>query len=356
MGGNEAEDPKPSESQAPIEVSNKDLEGLRTKHTEEDSSHRDAHDSRNPKQAGEENGSPSALDNNKTGKTVDGTSKITQEGIAPSEAQKSKIQNETPDDSVSLHTEDNKKKETPDDSVSLHAEDNKKTNNLDDSTLHTEDEKKAEAQDESTFGTVDEKKTSTLDEGTLRTADENKTEAQDESTFGTVDEKKAEAQDESSEKTPSLKLRDEVIVECMNGCKPIKACVTSSDSKASFEKKRCEGCPYRAQCYLSEQKNTNVVQIPLKTINTRIEQARMLDGRVDNTSHRAAIEGTNSACKRMGMGKLKVRGLDRCRVNAGLIIIAQNASRVFKHLKKKAADFVKNPKFHSATSVLGAEI
>jgi hypothetical protein len=38
-----------------------------------------------------------------------------------------------------------------------------------------------------------------------------------------------------------LKLRNEVIVECMIGCKPIKAWVTSNDSKATFEKKCCEG-------------------------------------------------------------------------------------------------------------------
>ena len=53
--------------------------------------------------------------------------------------------------------------------------------------------------------------------------------------------------------------------------------------------------------------------------------------RNENGNKRAAIEGTNSALKRTyGVGKLRFRGLVRCRLTMGLKTIAHNFHQIVR--------------------------
>ena len=55
--------------------------------------------------------------------------------------------------------------------------------------------------------------------------------------------------------------------------------------------------------------------------------------RKENTSKRAAIEGTNSALKRKGQDKLKVRGKVKCTMVSALKVTAQNISRLIRYMQ-----------------------
>lgn len=62
--------------------------------------------------------------------------------------------------------------------------------------------------------------------------------------------------------------------------------------------------------------------------------------RQQNTSVRAAIEGTNSALKRAhGLGKLRVRGQAKCTIVVGYKVIAHNFKMFARHMIEQA----KNP-------------
>ena len=56
---------------------------------------------------------------------------------------------------------------------------------------------------------------------------------------------------------------------------------------------------------------------------------------VEYTSMRAGIEGTNSAMKRCGMAKMKVRGKNRCAMTAIYMALSQNTKRFLNFLTGK---------------------
>jgi len=56
----------------------------------------------------------------------------------------------------------------------------------------------------------------------------------------------------------------------------------------------------------------------------------MKAGRVENTSMRAGIEGSNSALKRNGLEKLDVRGKTKSEIVCGLMTTVQNIKRFIK--------------------------
>ena len=58
----------------------------------------------------------------------------------------------------------------------------------------------------------------------------------------------------------------------------------------------------------------------------------MQEFKKENTSKRAGIEGSNSALKRKGLSKLKVRGKAKSKVVSGLKVAAQNIKRITKYL------------------------
>jgi hypothetical protein len=120
---------------------------------------------------------------------------------------------------------------------------------------------------------------------------------------------------------------------CPGGQQPVRTGNTKHDITAHFEKVRCEACEYRAECPHKAQKKDSVVRLSKKSIETMAERRRMKAERVENTSHRAAIEGTNSALKQMGLRKLRVRGKAKCTIVSGLKVIAQNVKRLIKYLQ-----------------------
>ena len=75
------------------------------------------------------------------------------------------------------------------------------------------------------------------------------------------------------------------------------------------------------------------MRITLKAVNVSRERDKMKANRKENTSKRAAIEGTNSALKRTGLDKLDVRGKAKSTVVCGLKVTAQNIKRVIKCLQ-----------------------
>ena len=59
----------------------------------------------------------------------------------------------------------------------------------------------------------------------------------------------------------------------------------------------------------------------------------MKASQMENTSKRAAIEGTNSALKRKGQGKLRVRGINKCTAVSIYKATAQNIKRFIKFMQ-----------------------
>ena len=123
------------------------------------------------------------------------------------------------------------------------------------------------------------------------------------------------------------------IEECPNGQVPIRTGETKSQLTAHFRKDACSGCPLREQCPRKENKNDNTVRIDKKSVETASQRKRLNRERAENTSRRAAIEGSNSALKQKGLRKLRVRGKGKCVIVCGLKVIAQNVKRFVKYMQ-----------------------
>jgi hypothetical protein len=79
---------------------------------------------------------------------------------------------------------------------------------------------------------------------------------------------------------------------------------------AHFPLEACSNCEFKEQCHSKQQKKDCIVRINLKAIKTARQREKVKAAKKENTSKRAAIEGTNSALKRVhGLDKLKVRGI-----------------------------------------------
>ncbi len=125
---------------------------------------------------------------------------------------------------------------------------------------------------------------------------------------------------------------DNRILTCPKGETPLRASLTKDQSVAHFSHEACRDCPYLPDCYSKSQKNNHVVRISLKSINASKKRDTMKAERKENTSKRAAIEGTNSCLKRTGLHHPKVRGQKKISLVSACKVIAQNAKRFFKHL------------------------
>jgi len=124
-----------------------------------------------------------------------------------------------------------------------------------------------------------------------------------------------------------------VINKCPGGYIPTRAGVRKGQTSAHFPHEACDNCEYNNQCYSKKQSKDCVVRITLKAVNVSRERDKMKANRKENTSKRAAIEGTNSALKRTGLDKLDVRGKAKSTVVCGLKVTAQNIKRVIKCLQ-----------------------
>jgi hypothetical protein len=131
-----------------------------------------------------------------------------------------------------------------------------------------------------------------------------------------------------------------IINKCPNNVVPLRAAVKDGQTVAHFPLEACRNCPLFERCYVKEQKKDCVVRIDKKTIGAAQQRSKIENERRQNTSVRAAIEGTNSALKRAhGLGKLRVRGQAKCTVVVGYKVIAHN----FKMFARYMIEQLKHP-------------
>jgi hypothetical protein len=128
------------------------------------------------------------------------------------------------------------------------------------------------------------------------------------------------------------KWQGTAIRKCPNGKKPLRTSLLEKQTVAYFKTSECESCPMREHCQAAEQKGEYAVRISLKSLETARKREEVRMCKRENTSKRAGIEGTNSALKRTGLAKLRVRGQIKCQLVCGYMVIAQNIKRLFTFL------------------------
>jgi hypothetical protein len=132
------------------------------------------------------------------------------------------------------------------------------------------------------------------------------------------------------------------IISCPKGKEPIKNTITKDYIAAHFNREICSHCEFRDKCLVKRQKKSYVVQINHKAIVSAEQRVLIKENIKERTSKRAAIEGTNSALKRAhGIGKLRVRSLNKCSIVVGLKITAHNFKRFMMCTFRKAKETMK---------------
>ena len=142
------------------------------------------------------------------------------------------------------------------------------------------------------------------------------------------------------EKLPlsEFRVEDGVIRQCPQGNSPIRTYLASGVYSAHFAKETCDACPLHIQCPVKSQKKDYVLRASQKAVIASTVRAGLSDPeqRKPLVCKRAGIEGTNSALKRgENAGKLRVRGMAKCRVVIGLKIIARNVKQFSRAMMKK---------------------
>lgn len=141
---------------------------------------------------------------------------------------------------------------------------------------------------------------------------------------------------EPSKKLPTTDFEiDEptnLIGRCPRNQVPYRSVISGGQTVAHFLHSACENCELMEHCYAKRQKKDYVVRINLKAVNAGRERVKIKAFKKENTSKRAGIEGSNSALKRKGLAKLKVRGKAKSIVVCGLKVAAQNIKRINKFL------------------------
>lgn len=143
------------------------------------------------------------------------------------------------------------------------------------------------------------------------------------------------------------------VTRCPNGNKPIKSSYNTKtkSSITHFAKEDCKECPLKENCRVKEQKKAMVLRANKKSILAAQSRAEIQTKEIkrQNTSKRAAIEGTNSTLKRdQGAGKLRVRGIIKCNMQVAFKIIAHNFKQTYRTLKeagrKPGEELIHKPK------------
>jgi hypothetical protein len=127
----------------------------------------------------------------------------------------------------------------------------------------------------------------------------------------------------------------ETILNCPKLQEPLRSDFNSKSGilSAHFDIFICTQCPLKDQCPVKFQKKATILRISQKSLIAEHTRLILMDKkeRNENSSKRAAIEGTNSAFKRAhGAGKLRVRGLVRCSLVMGLKTIAHNFHQIVR--------------------------
>jgi Transposase DDE domain/Transposase domain (DUF772) len=131
----------------------------------------------------------------------------------------------------------------------------------------------------------------------------------------------------------------ETVQVCPNGCTPLSSRhdAATGTTVTVMSKSDCENCSFRQQCPVVARRQGYVLR---HTAAQRRSAARRAEQDTDafrkNYSIRAGIESTNSGLKRrMGLGRLRTRGLRRMRVAAVLRCAGWNIFQAVRGLKKR---------------------
>jgi hypothetical protein len=89
----------------------------------------------------------------------------------------------------------------------------------------------------------------------------------------------------------------------------------------------------RGRCRGKQHKGFVTVNIGKSAVEGVKRREEIKSNAAKNTSSRAAIEGTNSALKRKGLAKLRVRSKVKCVIVCGLKAVAQNTKRLIRFLQ-----------------------
>lgn len=152
--------------------------------------------------------------------------------------------------------------------------------------------------------------------------------------------------DESSEiKASDFEYNDNnTVSSCPADVEPIKTkCNPPKGTiSAHFPKEACNNCNLKDKCCIKEQVKTNKLNTTVKALESDVLRKNMLKNRKENTSKRAAIEGTNSELKsRHGLDDVKVLGTIKVSITTGLKITACNFKRFAKYCLKKLSGKLK---------------
>ncbi|MCL2757663.1 MAG: transposase [Coriobacteriia bacterium] len=129
----------------------------------------------------------------------------------------------------------------------------------------------------------------------------------------------------------TIDMETNVIQQCPGGHAPTQAGVSGGQTVAHFSHEACANCEHASRCHIKKQNKDCVVRINLKAVEVSRKREVMKAGKLENTSMRAGIEGSNSALKRCGLDKLDVRGITKSDIVCGFMTTVQNIKRFIKY-------------------------
>ena len=122
---------------------------------------------------------------------------------------------------------------------------------------------------------------------------------------------------------------------CPMGVARIGIETTGLKSRVDFPHTSCSGCPRMGCCPVKVTKKRARLTYEKIDLNTSIRRARQrTDEFLKLYSWRAGIEGTNSFLARLGLKRLRVRGLKNVELKAKLKALGANIRRLFAYLTR----------------------
>jgi len=130
---------------------------------------------------------------------------------------------------------------------------------------------------------------------------------------------------------------DNTIKACPEGKEPLNTNYNCQKDviTAHFSKEACNNCNFKDKCCVKEQVKTYKLSTTLAGIETQNKREEIKEKIKENSSKRAAIEGTNSELKRVhGLNDVKVRGIIKITITTGMKMTACNFKRFAKNAIK----------------------